>query len=158
MPSRRWRKSLVTSPWKALPPPPRLARRPKKAQYLRAAEAGDGVVEQMRVKPLQRRRIAEHHVAGILALARAPVIRKRQRAANFLVHGMKVAHQLIAYRRPIGLQLAIKERLSCDYVAERGKAVFLTLVRHTCGIHLPREPLAPVEGDVDEKWKPALEP
>jgi len=24
------------------------------------------------------------------------------------VHGMKVAHQLIAYRRPIGLQLAIK--------------------------------------------------
>ncbi len=80
----------------------------QKAQYLRAAEAGDGVVEQMRVKPLQRRRIAEHHVAGILALARAPVIRKRQRAANFLVHGMKVAHQLIAYRRPIGLQLAIK--------------------------------------------------
>src|SRR5207249_10166306 len=78
-------------------------------------------------------------------------------ASNFLVHGMKVAHQLIAYRRPIGLQLAIKERLSCDYVAERGEAVFLTLRTPAASI-CHESHSRPLRGDVDEKWKPALEP
>ena len=96
-----------------------------------------------RIEAPKRGWLAEDHVGGILALARAPVIGHCQRTTDLLMHRMKVAYTAIAHRWPVGSQLPIKKRLSFCHILQRDKTVLLALIAQSGVVHLPRLRLPP---------------
>src|SRR6266850_2576013 len=60
--------------------------------------------------------------------------------------------------RPIDLRLFIHQALSSFEMTDPGKAILFFGVVHLVAIHLPAQPFTPVDADLNQKRKPALEP
>src|SRR5215469_4784140 len=71
-----------------LAPTTRWVTTPQEAQYVRASEGSNGVMQKLGIKGCQRSSLAKDYIGGVLALGGAPIVALAQRGADLAVQGM----------------------------------------------------------------------
>lgn len=106
----------------------------------------------------QRGRRAKHHIAGPLALFHRPIVRHRKRCEQPAVGRVAPPRQLRQHLRPIRPQLSVQQRLRCRHIGDLDEAVVLLHAADARRVHLPRQPLPPVQTHVNGQRQPTLRP
>src|SRR2546426_11013073 len=136
---------------------PHSSRAPHIPHHLLGSKTHHRMMHQPRIDPLKGFSIAKHHVGGVLALSRRPVVLPLNRPADLLVKWMTLFDQPSQYPRPVRSLLLFHQLLGSPHIADPRKTVLLSTVGHPRFVHLPPQPFPPVHTDLYQKGKPRLE-
>ena len=128
----------------------------QEAHHVGAGEGAQAVMHQPGIERGQTGRVAEEQIRGVLTGAGSPVIGLGNGAANFFVQRMGLVEQSPQQARPIGAQLLFEQSLGARGVLDPNETVAALAVGQPGLIHLPGEPLPPVETKVHGEGKPGL--
>ena len=128
----------------------------QKAHDIGTGEVDHGVPNQTAIDGSQRRGALEDDVGGPFVLVDRPVVSQWECFEYLAVDRIKHANEPIEYRRPGRAQLLIHQFLRFWKVLDPGKTVVQAEVFNAGFIHLPRQPFAPVEADLDVEGEPGL--
>jgi hypothetical protein len=73
------------------------------------------------------------------------------------VNRIQLSGQIVQPSTPIDLQLLVHEFLGCQPVFDPNKAIALLTVLHSHLVHLPGQPLSPVDPYLNAEGKPRLD-
>ena len=110
------------------------------------------------IDPLKRSAIPKHHIRGVFALGRRPVVLSLNGSADLLVQWMTLPHQLAQHSRPVRRLLLLHQLLGTPDITDPRKTALLSPVGYPCFVHLPTQPFPPVHTHLDQKGKPRLKP
>src|SRR5205085_7134893 len=151
MPSGRRCRSLLTSPAKRLS-----VRRCKSALLLRCQTGTwHDAAARDRVPPTCGAR--KHDIGGRLCLAHAPVVASDSQTRLRMDPGINSLRERVDQASPIAVRQLIHQLLGPCQIRDTSKAVISLAVADAHSIHLPGQPFASVETDLNGERQPRLQ-
>jgi hypothetical protein len=121
------------------------------------AQRGDRGRHQITTDGLQCRTAGEQDVAGVLGLIDHPPVAREAGGGDGGEQGIDLRRQAIEERRPVGVGEGLAQRRDRREVIDPGDLVVAAPVADPGPIHLPRQPLATVDVDLNLVGRPGLQ-
>ena len=122
------------------------------------AQRGDRGRHQITTDGLQRRTAGEQDVASVLGLIDHPPVAGEAGGGDGGEQGIDQGRLAIKEQRPVGVGERLAQRRDRREVIDSGDLVVAAPVADPGPIHLPRQPLAAVDVDLNLVRRPGLQP
>lgn len=129
----------------------------KKAHNIFGAEVLNRVPNQFRIYLGEGRSVLEDDIGGVFTFSDCPVISVQIQAALGRYDGIEAQRQCVEDSGPLAGEHIVSHLLGLLRIINAQKAIACAFVSNASLVHLAREPLPPVDADLDWTGEPTLQ-